>query len=175
MNIPEIKPIQLTSEGADLRKQMEAELSGHGIYSGRAAHSLLQSLRERGVIPEVRARIFTEPFPGGHGKSHQDIFEKNGRLGDAIFEHPNFVNHLRYFMDGPALPANTIADFRKILIEDSGTSGMVMDQLCKFVRAETRRLRLERGVAREEFWRLAQEAEYFHANAVREAAGGAGK
>jgi hypothetical protein len=175
MNIPEIKPIQLTSEEADLRKQMEAELSGPGIYSGRAAHSLWQSLHERGVIPEVRVRDFTEPFPGGHEKSHRDLFEKNGCLGDAIFEHPHFVSYLCYFMDGPALPAKTIAGFRKILIEDSGTSGMVMDQLCKFVRSETRRLGLERDVAREEFWRLAQEAEYSHANAVREAAGSAGK
>jgi hypothetical protein len=55
-------------------------------------------------------------------------------------------------------PASTVEGFRKILI---GTSGMVMDQLCKFVRAETRRLGLERGTAREEFWRLAQEAGYF--------------
>jgi hypothetical protein len=51
----------------------------------------------------------------------------------------------------------------------------VMDQLCKFVRAETRRLGLERGVAREEFWRLAQEVGYLHTATIRDAAGGAGK
>lgn len=39
-------------------------------------------------------------------------------------------------MHGPALPADTIEGFRKIIIEDVGTSNMVMDQLCKFVRAE---------------------------------------
>ena len=170
MNIPEINP-----EEADLRKQMETELSGCGIYSGKAAHALVKSLYTRGVIPEVRVRDFTEPFPGGHGKSHQDVFVKNGCLGDAIFQHPHFVKYLRYFMDGPALPASTVEGFRKILIKDSGTSGMVMDQLCRFVRAETRRLGLERGAAREEFWRLAQEAGYFHAGTIRDAAGGAGK
>ena len=175
MNVPEIKPVQLTSEEAALRKQMDAELLSSSPYSGKAAHALLKSLSTRGVIPEARVRDFTEPFPGGRGKSHQDIFVKNGCSADAIFEHPHFVSYLRYFMDGPALPASTVEGFREILIEDSGTSSMVMDQLCKFVRAETRKLKLQRDVAREEFWRLAQEAEYSHANAVREAAGSAGK
>ena len=76
-------------------------------------------------------------------------------------------------MNGPALPADTIEGFRKIMIEDSGTSNMVMDQLCKFVRAETRRLKLERDVAREEFWRLAQEVGYAQAATIREAAASA--
>jgi hypothetical protein len=175
MNIPEIKPIQLTPEESALRQQMEAELSGGSPYSGKAAHFLLKSLSARGVIPKVRVRDFTEPFPGGRGKSHQDVFVKNGCLGDAVFEHPHFVSYLRYFMNGPALPASTVEGFRKILIEDSGTSGMVMDQLCKFVRAETRRLSLERSVAKEEFWRLAQEVGYLHADTIRDAAGSAAK
>lgn len=175
MTVPEIKPIQLTPQEVTLRKQMEAELAGSGIYSGKPAHALMRSLHARSVIPEVRVRSFTEPFPGGRGKSHKDVFVKNGCRGDAIFEHPHFVNYLRYFIDGPALPASTVEGFRKILIEDSGTSGMVMDQLCKFVRAETKRLGLERGAAREEFWRLAQEVEYTHAATIREAAGNAAK
>jgi hypothetical protein len=175
MNIPEVKPIELTAEEAALRRQMEAEFSADSPYLGKAAHSLLKSLQTRGVIPEARVRDFTEPFPRGHGKSHKDVFEKNGRHGDAIARDPNFVKYLRYFMDGPALPASTIEGFRKILIEDSGTSGMVMDQLCKFVRAETRRLGLERGAAREGFWRLAQEVGYLHAATIRDAAGSAGK
>jgi len=175
MNVPEIKPIELTSEEAALRQQMEAEFSSGIPYSGNAARLLLKLLHTRGVIPEARIRDFTEPFPGGHGKSHKDVFEKNGRLGDAIVEHPHFVSYLRYFMDGPALPASTVDGFRKILIEDSGTNGMVMNQLYKFVRAESRRLRLERGTAREEFWRLAQEVGYLHAATIRDAAGNAAK
>lgn len=175
MNVPEIKPIELTPEEAALRKQMDEEFSSGRPYSGNAARLLLKSLHKRGVIPEARIRDFTDPFPGGHGKSHKDVFEKNGRQGDAIVEHPNFVSYLRYFMDGPALPASTVDGFRKILIEDSGTSGMVMNQLCKFVRSESRRLRLERGTAREEFWRLAQEVGYLHAATIRDAAGSAAK
>lgn len=173
MNVPEVKSIELTSEEAALRRQMEAEFSKGSGYTGKAAHALLKSLHARSVIPEARLRDFTEPFPGGRGKSHQDVFVANGCLGDAIFVHPHFVSYLRYFIDGPALPPSTIDGFRKILIEDSGTSGMVMDQLCKFVRAQTRTLRLERGNAREEFWRLAQEVGYSHAGIIRDAAGSA--
>jgi hypothetical protein len=175
MNVPEVKPIELTPEEAVLHQQMEAEFSGTRPYLGKAAHALLKSLHARGVIPEARVRDFTEPFPGGHGKSHKDVFEKSSRRGDAIAEDPNFVKYLRYFIAGPALPPVTIEGFRKILVEDSGTSGMVMDQLCKFVRAETRRLKLERHLAREEFWRLAQEVGYLHAATVRDAAGSAGR
>jgi hypothetical protein len=175
MNVPEVKPIELTSDEVALRQEMEAEFSGGRPYSGGAARRLLKSLHTRGAIPDARIRDFTEPFPGGHGKSHKDVFEKNGRQGDAIVEHPHFVSYLRYFIDGPALPPSTIDGFRQILIEDSGTSGMVMEQLCKFVRSESRKLRLERSVAREEFWRLAQEVGYSHAGTIRDAAGSAAK
>jgi hypothetical protein len=175
MKVPEIKAIELTAEEVALRQQMEADFSSGSPYSGKAARCLLKSLHTRGVIPEARVRDFTCPFPGGHGKSHQDVFKKNSRQTDAIVEDPNFVSYLRYFMDGPALPASTIEGFRRILIEDSGTRGMVMDQLCKFVRAEARKLNLERGIAKQEFWRLAQEAGYLHADNVREAAGAAAK
>jgi hypothetical protein len=175
MNVPEIKPVELTPEEAAFRKQMEADFSGSTPYSGKAARSLLKSLHSRGAIPEARVRDFTEPFPGGHGKSHKDVFEKNRRQENAVVEDANFVSYLRYFMDGPALPAGTIDGFRKILTEDAGTSGMVMDQLCKFVRAETRKLKLQRDLAKEEFWRLAQEVGYPHAATIRDAAGSAGK
>jgi hypothetical protein len=174
MNVAEVKPIDLTPDEAALRQEMEAEFSRGSCYSGKAARSLLKSLQNRAVIPQARVRDFTEPFPGGRGKSHKDIFEKNGCRGDAIVEHPHFVSYLRYFMNGPALPADTIDGFRRILIEDAGTSNMVMDQLCKFVRAETRRLKLERDIAREEFWRLAQEVGYAHAATIRDAAASAG-
>ena len=105
MNVPEVKPIELTPEEAALRQQMEAEFSRGSSYSGKAARSLLKSLHNRGAIPEARVRDFTEPFPGGHGKSHKEIFEKKGRRGNAIVEDPNFVKYLRYFIARPRTPA----------------------------------------------------------------------
>ena len=173
MNVPEIKPVQLTPEEAVLRKQMESELVGTSRYSGEAAFKLMKSLLARHAIPEVRIHTFTKPFPGGRGKSHKDVFEKNGCRGEAIFKHPHFVAYLKYFIDGPALPITTIEGFRKILVEDSGTSGMIMDQLCIFVRADVRKLTLDPGQAREEFWRLAVEVGYSHADTIRNAAGSA--
>jgi hypothetical protein len=100
MNVPEVKPIDLTAEEAALRQEMEAEFSRGSSYSGKAARSLLKSLHNREAIPEARVHDFTKPFPGGRGKSHKDVFEKNGCRGDAIIEHPHFVSYLRYFMNG---------------------------------------------------------------------------
>lgn len=174
MDIPQVAPVQLTPEETALRKEIEEEFSSRQPYSGKSAHQLMKRLHARGAIPQARLRTFSEPFPGGRGKSHYDVFVSNGCTGDAIFEHPHFVKYLKYFIDGPSLPANTIEGFRSILIEDSGTSGMVLEQLCKFVRSETRRLRYERSTAREQFWRLSQEVGYSHSESIRDAAGSAG-
>jgi hypothetical protein len=175
MDIPEIKPITLTSGEIELRQQMEADFSKSSGYSGEPALRLMKALSARKAIPEVRIRTFTGPFPGGRGKSHLDDFKSHGNRGDDVFKHPHFVAYLRYFMDGPSLPPLTIEGFRRILIEDLGTSGMIMDQLCAFVRAEVRRLRLDRSAAKEEFWRLAQEVSYDHPDIIRNAAGSAAK
>lgn len=174
-DIPEVKPVQLTPEETKLRQEMQKDYSHSSGYTGKAAHQLFMSLKNRGVIPKVRLDDFTQPFFGGRGRSHRDVFISNGCLGDAIFEHSHFVPYLRYFIDGPALPLETIEEFRNILIKDAGTSGMVMDQLCMFARKETRKLRLTKSTARREFWRLAHEVGYEHAGIVREAAGGAGR
>lgn len=175
MDVPEIKPIHLTPEEVELQRQMRDEFEHTRPYTGQYARRLLESLKNRNAIPQARIDYFTKPFPGGNGKSHLDVFKKNDRSGKSTVEHGGFIKYLSYFINGPALPASTIEGFRKIMIDDLGTSGMVMDQLCKFVRAETRNLRLDRGTARDEFWKLAIEAGYDHAETIREAAASAGK
>lgn len=175
MNVPEIKPIQLTSDEVELERQMMDDFKRKRPYSGQYARKLLESLHNRNAIPHARIDYFTKPYPGGRGKSHLDIFKANDRFGNSVAEHANFVEHLRYFIRGPSLPSNTIEGFRKIIIDDAGTSGDVMNQLCKFVRAETRKLRLDRWTAKDEFWKLAKEVGYDHAEIIREAAGSAGK
>lgn len=173
-DVPEIKPVELTPEEVDLFKQMETEFSKSSGYTGEAASRLMESLRTRRAIPEVRIRYLTEPYAGGRGKSHQDDL-KSGSWRNNMFKSPHFVKCLRYFIYGPALPPATIEGFRKILIEDLGTSGEIMNQLCKFVRAEVRKLRLDRTTAKDEFWKLATEAGYSHAETIRNAAGSAAK
>lgn len=175
MDVPEIKAIELTPEEAELRRQVMDDFEHTRPYTGQYARRLLESLKNRDAIPQARIDYFTKPYPGGRGKSHLDSFKKNDRSGKSAAEHAGFIKYLGYFINGPALPPSTIEGFRKIMIDDLGTSGMVMDQLCKFVRAETRKLRLDRGTAKDEFWKLATEAGYDHPETIRDAAGSAGK
>jgi hypothetical protein len=172
-NVPEIKPVELTPEEIDLFKQVEAEFSKSSGYTGEAASRVMESLRIRKAIPEARIHYFTKPYPGGPGKSHQDDVKSDSFPN--MFKSPHFVKYLRYFIHGPDLPSATIEGFRNILIEDLGTSGEIMDQLCTFVRAEVRKLRLDSTTARDEFWKLAKEVGYFHADTIRNAAGSAAK
>jgi hypothetical protein len=114
---------------------------------------------ERKAIPQVRLSYFTDPAMNirGHGKSRKEVFEQNGTVGNQILEHPNFLKYLHYFIFGPDLPNGTIARFKKVIEDDAGTEGMVLDQIKTVVRAETRNLRMERGDAAEEFFKLALE------------------
>src|SRR5262249_12951391 len=124
-----------------------------------AAGKLAKSLLSRSGIPKARVRYFTAPDLniGSHGKSRKEVFETNGTHGEDILRHAHFLPHLRYFIYGPDLPASSIKGFCQILNEDAGTSGMVLDQLNKFVRAEVRRERLTPSDAAEEFFKLSHE------------------
>jgi hypothetical protein len=119
---------------------------------------LTESLLERKAIPQVRLDYFFDPKMdvGGYGKSMAEVYERNGTSGRAIFRHGNFLPHLRYFINGPDLPRPTIDGFCKIIEDDAGTSGMVLDQICKFVRKEVRDRRLPHEAAWE-FFKLAHE------------------
>jgi len=130
--------------------------------SSEAAAELTKSLLARKVVPEIRVRYFTDPELniGGHGKSRKQIFEGNGTRGDAIFRHRHLLKYLKYFIYGPQLPSETIQRFRQVLIDDRGTSGMVLSQLQKVARDEARRLGLQKRVQlAEEFFKLALESE----------------
>jgi hypothetical protein len=57
--------------------------------NGEAVCALMKSLIARKVIPELRVKWFTDPayFPGGRGRSRQQVFERNGcraRTSSAI-------------------------------------------------------------------------------------------
>lgn len=120
---------------------------------------LAESLFGRKAIPKVRLEWFTDPKlnAGGGGKSRKEVFEKNGTTGKDILRHQHFMKHLRYFLYGPDLPQDTIKGFCKIITDDAGTSGMVLDQITAFVRKEVREKRLDPAHAAEEFFKLAHE------------------
>lgn len=160
MTVPKPEPVALTPEEQALFDRIDFDLSGEydsRIASLVAAADLAESLLRRGAIPEVRRRYLTDPDlnVGGRGKSRITVFEGNGRHGREILEHPHFLKYLRYFLFGPDLPKSTIERFRNILIDDAGTSGMMLDQLCRSARAEARLL--GRCDAGEEFFKLALE------------------
>lgn len=123
--------------------------------SAEASGLLTPLLIERGAIPEVRIRIFTDPecFIGGHGKSHQEIFWGNGTPNP--YPHPHFLRFLRHWINGPDLPADTVNGFRKII--NDGLQDDEIEGAIKFAREEVRRLGLDPKKAREEFFRLTLE------------------
>ena len=175
MGIPKPEPVALSPEERVLFEQITSEPS-LSDEPAAAAVSLTRSLLERNAIPKVRLRYFTDPELniGGHKKSRRDAFEVRGIKGDAIFQHPNFLRYLKYFITGPDLPTETVDRFWTIVIDDRGTSGMVRDQLRQFARHEARRLPPEqRRKAVEEFFKLALECglDVGLARSIRDAVG----
>jgi len=183
VSISQPAKIQLTPEEDELLKTIDFDLSQSDREARaaclEAAAALTESFLRRGAIPEIRRRYLTdgELNIGGHGKSRIQGFTTHGLGHSETFRHGNFLKYLRYFIYGPDLPAATIEGFTKIVEDDAGTSGEVLDQLCRFTRAEVRRgLPVERHKLPEEFFKVALECELdLHiAKCVRESAQRAG-
>jgi hypothetical protein len=167
VDVPEIAPVELSSAEQKLFEQINyderalADLhpqNPEAMFDASA--KLTRALLDRQAIPEVRLRYFDDPEynVGGHGKSRQDVFISNGCHGEDILRRPHYFKYLRYFVLGPDLPPDVIAGFRQIVIDDCGTSGMILDQLRAYARAQMRRLKTPaRYDLHEEFFKLALE------------------
>lgn len=134
--------------------------------------TLSESLIHRQAVPKIRLDYFIEPEMnlGGRGKSRKQNFENSGTTGTDILRHPNFMPYLWYFINGPKLPKRTIEGFCQIIEDDRGTSGMVLNQICTFVRKAVRDQRLPHD-ASDEFAKLAFEIDQPQlADSVRKAA-----
>ena len=168
------KPVELTEAESKWYKEISSTADRVSEWSPIAdsMQSLFTSLRERDAIPHIRLRLFTDPnIAEMRGKSPKQVFESNGTSGDAICRHPSFTDYLRYFINGPDLPATAISGFCKILNDDIGTSGMVLDQLLRYVRWCIRNYGLDRKFAASEFYRLAVELDlHFDRHSIRQAA-----
>lgn len=146
----------------------------HELYeeNSQATAALARSLLQRQAIPDIRLRYFTDPDLNiGSRKSR--LQQMRERIADAdILGHHSFRKYLRYFIMGPDLPEKTINEFVRIIDESLGTSGEVLDQLCKFARVSTRGLTLQqRHKIMEEFFKLALECKLdsYMARAIRDA------
>lgn len=168
------KPIELTATEAELYSRIPTNPGHDGWHEvADAMEALFESLRDRQAIPEVRLGVFFDPAYAETGnKSRQQVFESNGTSGSDMYRHPHFMPYLRYFIYGPDLPKSAIEGLCKILNDDAGTSGMVMDQYRKHARSCVRQFGLDQGKAATEFLRLGIEIgmELHAARTLREAA-----
>ncbi|MDM0077466.1 hypothetical protein QTH90_23875 [Variovorax sp. J2P1-59] len=83
------------------------------LRSCTASAQLMRRLIERKAIPERRSRIFLEPEWGYRGESWRDLFVERGDPGDDIFEHPSFLQYLRFLIHGSDLPDTVIEAMRE--------------------------------------------------------------
>ncbi len=166
--------IELTESESELYSRI-LEATVHEAWGkiADAMESLVSSLLDRHAVPEVRLRLFCDPDYAETGnKSSQQVFESNGTSGNDIFRHPHFIPYLRNFIHGPDLPEPTIEGLCKILNDDMGTSGMIMDEYRKHARSCVRNCRLDPAKAATEFFRLGVEVgmEIHDARTLRDAA-----
>ena len=162
MNYQPPKVVELTSNELKLYEKIPdfPDPNREWFPIANAMESLFKSLIRRNAIPEIRLRIFADPkYAEIRNKSPKQFFESNGTCGDKIYQHPHFIKHLHYFINGPDLPVSAINDFCKILNDDAGTSGEILDQLCSFVRSCVRKYGLDRHSAASNFYKLAVELE----------------
>jgi hypothetical protein len=101
-------PIELSSDERVHFDVLTSENpSSDWAVKGTAMELLVDSLTRRGVIPKIRLSVFTDAaFAETGTKSPKQIFESNGTSGGDMLRHPNFLPYLRYFVEGPSLPAN---------------------------------------------------------------------
>ncbi len=127
-----------------------------GIKARRSAGMLMNSLLKRSAIPAQRLRYFTDPELNiGSSVSRRQIFERNGTMGTAIFEHAHFLPYFRYFLFGPDLPATVIDEFKSAIGNRDYLSGSDLPEIATVVRRLVRQHALEPDDAAEEFHKLA--------------------
>ena len=100
--------IELTDEEEALVDAVDLRVSHPDRDEAYAAYevnkqpilALLESLRERGAIPEEGLNYWNRPDYNTDRRlkvSNKGMFERNGCTGQEIYTHPHFIPYLRYF------------------------------------------------------------------------------
>jgi hypothetical protein len=133
----------------------QLKLDGKADSNGRAVLALMKLLIKRNAIPAVRARYWQDPeYRDGKLKgSHKELFERNRTKGDDIYQHPNFLSRLRYFIYGANLPPRMIAAFVDEVGDPKHVSLSDAIPLGKFARRLAREHGFDKTCA-EEFYKL---------------------
>jgi len=153
--------IALTSEEQLLLDQVTFDYDdlAHGDVdaNGEAVVCLMEALLGRRAIADHRWRVFTDPDfnPTGRGRSNQQIFEKNGSGGQAMFRHPHFLPYLAYFLRGPDLPERFQVEFSQAVDQMAPITSGDLVPLGKLARKLVRDHGLGAAEARDEVFRLA--------------------
>jgi hypothetical protein len=131
----------------------------HTKQNGELVCKLMRSLVAREAIPAQRMSWFTNAdyHIGGRGSSRRDVFERNGRTGAEILEHPHFLKYVRYFVYGPDLPGSVVEAFAERIAECGHVTSSDILPIAKFARQQARTQRLDPRAASEEFFKLALE------------------
>jgi hypothetical protein len=121
--------------------------------------ALTEMLLKQKAIPDIRLLYFTDPErnPSGRGRSREQIFESNGTVGDEIIAHPSFLPYLKYFVNGPNLPADTIRTFKEATACSGHLTRSDVLDLIPTAKAVVRSWPLDPHIAAEEFYKLALE------------------
>jgi hypothetical protein len=169
-SMPRPEKLELTPEEQGLLDQMDF---GPPYEHGQAAAARLAvALLSRDAIPEARLRWLDDPsLHVGMKMSRRELLEKNGLKGMDLLTDGVFLPYLHYFIFGPNLPSDVIAEFCAKVDQYPFVSGSVRDALVKIAKDAVRRCRLSPGAAAEEFWKLATECgvDNMHARSIRDA------
>ncbi len=153
--------IQLTDEERALLDQIDFEPPSHdhNVYlaNSKSVVALIDSLIERGGIPQHRVSWFTDPAYK-HAKikgSRKELFERNGTKGRDIFAHPNFLKYLHYFIHGANLPSTVIERFSDFAKRNQPIGSDDAGDLLKLAKDLSNEFQIEPHEAADEFLKLA--------------------
>ena len=138
--------------------------------SCEAASSLAILLLQREAIPEIRIQYFITPeFNTGVNKSRLQLFESTGVTGYAVFNDPRFLEYLHYFIYGPRLPDQVIAEFSNMAYPYEHISGCDVVDLRELAISLVEEYKLNPRNVASEFFKLAIECgiEAYYAQSIQ--------
>ncbi|ATY30607.1 hypothetical protein [Sphingomonas psychrotolerans] len=138
---------------------------GHNTHTDRHAAflsnkepilALLESLSERGAVPDQRLRYWNDPEyqPGRLKGSRKQLFERHNDNAEEIYTHPHFIPYLRYILFGADLPTQVMTEFEAEVGNPEWVSYGDALELGSFARSLVRRHGLQPHEACEEFFKL---------------------
>lgn len=149
---------QALLDSIDLHPEGRPHDAGRTQENGRRIAELMRLLRLREAIPAHRWAVFADAalIPGRRRAAPLAEFRSRIQGDDAIYAHPHFLKHVRYFLYGPDLPSALQRQFSEAVEACGGvTSGDVLP-LGDKARSLARTFGISKGRA-DEFFKLARE------------------